>query len=64
MAAAVHVGLFSREIIERLSLAGVEMLLGRVSKLSEGQTQPDNRYYGSTMLTLDVRELESSVRDA
>jgi hypothetical protein len=64
MATARHVGLFSREIIERLSLAGVEMLLSRVSKLSEGQAQPDGRYYGSTMLTLDVRELESIVRDA
>lgn len=63
MAVVRRVGLFSREIIERLSLAGVEMLLSRVTKLSEGQVLGDDRYYGSTMLTLDVRELDETVRD-
>lgn len=63
MAVARRVSLFSREVIERLSLAGIETLLSRVSKLSEGQVLGDQRYYGSTMLTLDVRELDDTVRD-
>lgn len=64
MAIVSRVGLFSREIVERLSLAGIEMLLARVSRLSEGQILPDTRYYGSTMLTLDVHDLDSTVRDS
>jgi hypothetical protein len=63
MAVVHRVGLFSREIVERLSLAGIEMLLTRVAKLSEGQVLGDDRYYGSTMLTIDVRELDESVHD-
>jgi len=64
MAVVRRVGLFSREIIERLSIAGVEMVLSGVSKLSEGQVLADERYYGSTMLTVDLRDVQQSVRDS
>lgn len=63
MAVATRVGLFSRQVIEKLSLAAIDMLLERVSTLSEGQILSDDRYFGSTMLTLDVRELDGMVRD-
>ena len=63
MAKVRQVGLFSREITERLSIAGVEMLLSMASKLSEGQLS-GNAFYGSTMLTLDLRQLGGRVKDA
>ena len=64
MAVARRVNLVGREITERLSSAGVEMLLGRAARLSEGQVLAGNRYYGSTMLTLDLQELHDVVRDS
>jgi hypothetical protein len=62
MAKVRRVGLFSRQIIERLSLAGVEALLAGASRLSEGQCT-GKHYYGSTMVTLDLRQLADRVRD-
>jgi hypothetical protein len=63
MAVVRQIGLFSREVVEHLSVSGVEMLLSQLSRLSEGQVV-DGRYYGSTMLTLDLRTLEGKIRDA
>ena len=54
MASARRVSLFKREIIERLSPAGFDVLLASCGCLSEGQVTPDGAYYGSTMLTLDL----------
>jgi hypothetical protein len=54
MASTRRVSLFKREIIERLSPAGFDVLLAGCGRLSEGQVTPDGAYYGSTMLTLDL----------
>lgn len=56
MARVRHVALFSREIRERLSLAGAELLLDRATRLTEGQLSGDGHYFGSTMLTIDLEQ--------
>lgn len=63
MAVVRQVSLFAREVIERLSATGTELLLADLSRLSEGQ-QVGGRYFGSTMLTLDLRRLEGRMRDS
>ena len=63
MAKVQRVSLFSRQIIEHLSVAGLEALLLNASRLSEGQVT-GGRYYGSTMVTVDLRQLGGSVREA
>ncbi|MBK8482027.1 MAG: hypothetical protein IPL40_12785 [Proteobacteria bacterium] len=63
MAVVRQVSLFAREVIERLSTTGTELLLADLSRLSEGQ-RVDGRYFGSTMLTLDLRRLEGRMRDS
>jgi hypothetical protein len=68
MARADRVTLFEREIRERLSLAAVDILFERAKVLSEGSRAQSPsaraRYFGSTMLTLDVAALDDVVRDA
>ncbi|MCC6746861.1 MAG: hypothetical protein IT371_04335 [Deltaproteobacteria bacterium] len=64
MARVAHVGLFHREIVERLSPAGLDLLVATGIRLSEGEISPDGRYYGSTMVTLDLGKLAGRVRDA
>ena len=58
MARVQRVALFQREVRERLSEAALDVLLARAELISEGQIAPlsreENRYYGSTMLTLNL----------
>lgn len=57
MAKVRRVALISRQVTERLGVAGAELLLARASRMSEGQILPDGHYYGSTMLTIDLEQL-------
>jgi hypothetical protein len=63
MARARRVTLFEREIRERLSEAAVELLLGGARVLSEGEVAPGGRFYGSTMLTLDLGAVSAAFRE-
>ena len=67
MARAERVTLFEREIRERLSVAAIEIVLQRAQVLSEGKRAASptaaQRYFGSTMVTIDVAELQQLVRD-
>jgi len=65
MARVRQVGLFSREIKERLSLAAVELLLSLAAKLSEGQVVGGGRhFYGSTMFTIDLEQATAHLSDS
>jgi len=67
MARAVRIGLFEREIRERLSRAALDLLFARAEVISEGQRQVRGgreSYFGSTMLTVDLPALDALVRDA
>lgn len=64
MARARRVGLFSREIIERLSSAAQAMLISSADRLSEGQLHRDGQFYGSTMLSVDLQQLRGRLSDA
>jgi len=67
MARATRVTLFEREIRERLSVAGIEILLARARILSEGKRSASpsaaQAYFGSTMITVDVAALGDVVRE-
>lgn len=67
MARAQRVTLFEREIRERLSVAAIEILLERADVLSEGQRSASPtakaRWFGSTMITVDVAALADVVRE-
>jgi hypothetical protein len=67
MARAARVTLFEREIREKLSVAAIEILVERARILSEGQRSASPtaraRYFGSTMLTVDVAALSDLVRE-
>jgi hypothetical protein len=63
MAKAQRVGLFARQIIETVSATGIELLLGSATCLSEGQLAADGRYYGSSMITIDLGALSARVSD-
>ena len=58
MARVTQIPLVVREVRERINPAALEILLAGARKLSEGQISdlPDGsqRYFGSTMLTLDL----------
>lgn len=62
MAFVRRVGLFRREIIESVSPAGLEVLLDGAGRISEGQIT-GGRYFGSTMLTIDLDVLRAVVQD-
>lgn len=66
MAKVQRVALIGRQVVERLGLAGLELLLTRATRMSEGQVLPDGRYFGSTMLTIDLQQLaaEGQLSDA
>lgn len=65
MAKADRVGLFFREVRERLSESAVEILLGEAQVLSEGQradgARPD--LFGTVMLTVDLARVQDKLRD-
>lgn len=63
MARAFRPSLFQRDINYRLSSAAVELLFDRAQVLSEGQVDR-GRYYGSTMISLDLNRLEGDIADA
>jgi hypothetical protein len=63
MAAVRRLALVRREIRERISATGLELLLRAASRISEGRIAADGRYYGSTMLTLDLGLASGQVRD-
>jgi hypothetical protein len=66
MACARRVTLFEREIRERLSRVAVEILLDEADVLSEGQLAgegSERRYFGSTMITIDLAVLTEVVRE-
>lgn len=62
MAFVRRVGLFRREIHERISPAALDILLSSAGRISEGQLSGD-RYYGSTMLTIDLTRIQGRVRE-
>jgi hypothetical protein len=67
MARAARVTLFEREVREKLSVAAVEILLERARVLSEGKRSASPtaaaRWFGSTMITVDVSALADAVRE-
>lgn len=69
MASVRRVNLFRREIRERLSQPALEILLARARAISEGKLtkkkkgKKNGRYYGSTMLTLELQEAREHIRD-
>src|SRR5205085_9326669 len=62
MARASRVTLFEREIKERLSHAAIEILIDGADVLSEGQHNGP-RFYGSTMITIDLARHAELVRE-
>ena len=64
MAKAAQVGLFFREVRERLSESAVEILLDAAQVLSEGQRAQGARdLYGTVMLTIDLTRIQDKVRE-
>ena len=63
MAFARRVSLFRRQIVESLSPAGLELLLASSNRISEGQVTSRGRYYGTTMLTIDLEHTGEKVQD-
>jgi hypothetical protein len=64
MAVVRQVSLIRREIREQISPVGLELLLLNASRISEGRVAADGRYYGSTMLTIDLALARDQVREA
>jgi hypothetical protein len=64
MARVIEVSLLQREVRERLSRAGLELLLSVAGRLSEGHLAEDGRYFGSTMLTVEMAALVHRARGA
>ena len=62
MARARRVSLFEREVSVRLSPAAIEVLFDVAAVLSEGQAD-GARYFGSTMLTIDLSRATPHVSD-
>lgn len=62
MAQARRVSLFEREVHVRLSPAAIEILFGTAAVLSEGLVD-GNRFYGSTMVTLDLARADGQVSE-
>ena len=63
MARATRVSLFEREIRVHLATPAIELMFRGAQLLSEGQWQGE-RWFGSTMITLDLARLVDQVRDA
>lgn len=67
MARVQRIALFEREVRERLSPSSLELILGRLDVMSEGQRETragGDLYLGSTMLTLALGSLAGVLRDA
>jgi hypothetical protein len=63
MARARRVSLFEREVRTRLAPVGLDLLFAETRLLTEGQVE-DGRYFGSTMMTIDLARLQPQVSDA
>jgi hypothetical protein len=67
MAKVTRVTLFEREVRERLSSSAVELLLAGARVLSEGQVARTGAggaaFYGTVMLTMDLRLVGAAVRE-
>lgn len=63
MRRAERVSLFEREVRVRLSAAAIEILFGTAAVLSEGQVE-SGRYYGSTMITIDLSRVSAYIAEA
>ena len=63
MRSARKVSLFEREIRIRLGRAAIELLFASAQVLSEGQAQGE-RYFGSTMLTMDLARMSAQLSEA
>ncbi len=63
MAFVRRVSLFRRQIVESLSPAGLELALASSSRISEGQVTSRGRYYGTTMITIDLESTGETVQD-
>src|SRR5262245_1785588 len=62
-----RIALFEREVRERLSASALDLVLSGAVVLSEGQRSVragGGAYFGSTMLTIDLKALASVLRDA
>jgi len=64
MAKAKKIGLFARKVIENVSVAGFQALLTSATQVSEGQANDDGRYFGSTIVSIDLQELKEQINDA
>ena len=62
MAPARRVSLFEREITVRLAPAGLDVLFEEMRVLTEGQIEA-GRYFGSTMMTVDLARVQPRVSD-
>jgi len=63
MASAQRLSLFAREIKERVSPAAFEALLAGAKWISEGQIQASGRYFGSTLITLDLERAQERLKE-
>jgi len=62
MASARRVSLFEREVRVRLAPAGLDVLFDEARVISEGQ-HDGPRWYGSTMMTIDLARVQARVAD-
>lgn len=62
MAMARRVSLFEREVSVRLAPAGLDVLFEDARLLSEGQVEGP-RYFGSTMMSIDLSRVQPKVSD-
>jgi hypothetical protein len=66
MAQVQRIALFEREVVERLSQAGLDTVFARADVISEGEisgVQGKRAFLGSTMLTCDVASLGEIFRE-
>jgi hypothetical protein len=62
MARAARVSLFEREVRVRLAPVGLDLLFDAAKVLTEGQDEA-GRYFGSTMMTIDLVGVSPRVSD-
>jgi hypothetical protein len=62
MARARRISLFEREVRVRLAPAGLDVLFDEMRVLTEGQIDGE-RYFGSTMMTVDLARVQPRVSD-
>lgn len=61
MARAARVPLIEREVREKIGDAALEVIFTDCARISEGDVHK-GRYFGSTMLTIDLQQLERTLR--